>query len=404
MRGPASPYAITQRHRSPSSGARRVYGSPLCRPPSSSTNGRSIACTATNVDATLVALESLIHSTPPTSRTRSSRFGSAANERSPSASTPGATPASWAASAAASAFATLWSPSNCRSPRRISTAPPSRSTPAAASYQASAGPRSENRTRRPRTAPRQVEHRLVVAVQHPELVIPRVVEDQALVRVIRLDRRVAVEVVGREVRDDTDVGQKVGTVVQLERRHLDHEPLVGIALQRRFGERAPDVAHGFGAQPGRAQQVRHQGGRRRLAVGAGDRDAATGDEPPEPDVDLRHDRYAGAPRGHEGRRVRGNARRRHHGRREADPGEIVAPDLHHDAGQCPQLRESIFTPGVVRRVARIHANPRVDQQPRRGDAAPPETHHGDFAAPPGVRDHRTFRVARAIAAHSTPRM
>src|SRR2546422_5984047 len=39
------------------SGARRVYGSPLCRPPSSSTKGRSIASTATTVDAMLVAMD-----------------------------------------------------------------------------------------------------------------------------------------------------------------------------------------------------------------------------------------------------------------------------------------------------------------------------------------------------------
>src|SRR5207249_9130554 len=34
---PDSPYAITSRHFSRSMGANRVYGSPLCRPPSSST-------------------------------------------------------------------------------------------------------------------------------------------------------------------------------------------------------------------------------------------------------------------------------------------------------------------------------------------------------------------------------
>src|SRR5437879_10446387 len=105
---PASPNAITSRHfLATSSGASRVYGSPLCRPPSSSTNGRSIASTATTVEAMLVALEALIHSTPPTSRTGSSRCGSARNDRSPRAIDPGATPASRTASAAASALATL---------------------------------------------------------------------------------------------------------------------------------------------------------------------------------------------------------------------------------------------------------------------------------------------------------
>ena len=151
MSGPASPYAMTNRQRSASSGARLVYGSPLCRPPSNSTKGRCMAMTATVVAAMFVAFESLIHSIPPTSRTGSSRCGSARNERSPAPSNGAGTPASCTANAAASALATLWSPRRCSSSRVISDSPPSRSSRFVASYEASAGLASENSTLRPAT-------------------------------------------------------------------------------------------------------------------------------------------------------------------------------------------------------------------------------------------------------------
>ena len=267
------------------------------------------------------------------------------------------------------------------------------------------GGTAQRKPHRPaRDAPRQVEHSLIVAVQDPELVVPRVVKQQSLVGVVRLDRGVAVEMVGRKVGDDADVGEKIGAVVQLKRRHFDHEPLIGIPLQRRLRQRAPDVPHGLRAQPGRAEQVRHQGGGRRLAVGAGDGDAAAGDEAAEPDVDLRHDRDPGTARRDERRRIRGDAGRRDDRCRRADARQVVAPHFDDHPGERPQLGEALFTARMVRRVARVHPDPRMHQQARRGDTAPPQSDHGDLAAAPGVGDHRTLRVARAIAAHSTPRI
>src|SRR5205807_2248902 len=170
---PASPNAITSRHfLATSSGASRVYGSPLCRPPSSSTTGRSIASTATTVEAMLVALESLIHSTPPTSRTGSSRCGSARNERG-----------------------------------------------------------------------------RIVAVQHPHVASPRVAEQQLLVVVVGIHRRVAVQVVRGEVREDPDVRREVGAVVQLKRRHLHCQPLVPVTRHGDVRERPADVPGRFGLKP-----------------------------------------------------------------------------------------------------------------------------------------------------------
>src|SRR6266496_3202663 len=75
---------------------------------------------------------------------------------------------------------------------------------------------------------------------------------------------------------------------------------------------------------------------------------------------------------------------------------------------------STSTPGSVRSasvrmvggIARVHARTLAGEEPRGGDAAEPQAEHGDDAVPPppGGGDHRTFNVARAIAAHRKPRM
>src|SRR2546430_7508791 len=47
--------------------------------------------------------------------------------------------------------------------------------------------------------------------------------------VVGIHRRVAVQVVRREVRQDADLRREVRAVVQLERRHFHRQPLVAIA-------------------------------------------------------------------------------------------------------------------------------------------------------------------------------
>src|SRR6266702_3065111 len=73
-------------------------------------------------------------------------------------------------------------------------------------------------------------------------------------------------------------------------------------------------------------------------------------------------------------------------------------------GETPQLGERVAGIGVIRRVARVHAHPLPGEQPRCRDAALPQPHHRHDALTPALGDHRTFSVASAIAAHSTPRM
>src|SRR5437762_9611378 len=49
-------------------------------------------------------------------------------------------------------------------------------------------------------------------------------KQQPLVGIVRVDRRIAIEVVRRQVREHADVRSEMRAVVQLERRHLDGQP------------------------------------------------------------------------------------------------------------------------------------------------------------------------------------
>ena len=196
-----------------SSGSSAVYGSPLCRPPSSSTVGRSMLRSATRVEAMFVALESLIQSTPSTLAHGLQPVLGASKLRSPRAIASAPTPASRAAIAAASAFARLCSPRirssvavHAAAPRpppvRAPSSPPRSTQP----------PRSRRRRRaahaeqvaRARRIARQPQHRCVLAVQHPAALARSRCEELRLVRVVGLDRVVPVQVIRRQVGHHAD--------------------------------------------------------------------------------------------------------------------------------------------------------------------------------------------------------
>ena len=212
--------------------------------------------------------------------------------------------------------------------------------------------------------------------------------------------------IGSEVRDDADLGSEMGAVVQLERRHLDRQPLVAIAAQRDVRERPPDISGRLGAQPRAAQQVRHQCGGRRLAVRARDGDAmrACGGQRAEAEVDLGQDRDPRFACGGERWRLRRHARGDDHRRGRAYPRQVVSPDVQRHAVERLEGGERLGAVGMVGRVARVHAHARPRQQLGRRHSALPQAHHRDHAVPPRLRNHRTFSVARAIAAHMTPRI
>lgn len=86
-----------------------------------------------------------------------------------------------------------------------------------------------------------------------------------------LDGAVAIEMIFADVEQDADARIERGTQIDLVRRHFDHmNPAVARRLERQ--DRGADIAAHLNIMSGFSHQVRDQGGRRGLAVGAGDRD------------------------------------------------------------------------------------------------------------------------------------
>src|SRR5712692_11792976 len=197
----------------------------------------------------------------------------------------------------------------------------------------------------------------------------------------------------------------MGAVVELKRRDLDGQPLPWLWVERDIGERPADVPRSLGAQPPRPQQMRHQRRRRGFAVRAGDGDAADALalQRPKTEIELRDDLHAGGAGGGQWRGVGWDARRSHDPCSGADPGQIVTTDLDSDARESAQRGDGgAAAVGLLGPVARVYAHVRARQQRRRSDAALAQPDNRHLAAPPGFRYHRTFSVARAIAAHITP--
>jgi hypothetical protein len=82
----------------------------------------------------------------------------------------------------------------------------------------------------------------------------------------RLDRVMAIEVIGRDVEHDRDRGPERLGRLELERRHLEHRDVERQADERERGR--ADVAGHRRAQPRRAQHLRDERGRGRLPVRA----------------------------------------------------------------------------------------------------------------------------------------
>ena len=133
----------------------------------------------------------------------------------------------------------------------------------------------------------------------------RCVEDPELRRAIRLERQMAVEVVGLEVQQDGDVDAEPARVLELEATRAlrrSSRPRRSTAERRADVSRHRDVAAG-GAED-RAEQLR--GGR--LAVRAGDADEARAGMEREAKVDLGDDVDAALACSREQRHVTGERR------------------------------------------------------------------------------------------------
>ena len=140
-----------------------------------------------------------------------------------------------------------------------------------------------------------------------DVVVALVGEDAQLGRAVGLEGPVAVEVVGRQVEQHGALGRELDGVLELEGGDLaDHGRRRAQPADERAQRRA-DVAGDRHRPPGLAVDVADELGRRRLAVGPGDRDELVGDQPPG-ELDLAQDREPALARGGDDRRLRGHAR------------------------------------------------------------------------------------------------
>jgi hypothetical protein len=85
---------------------------------------------------------------------------------------------------------------------------------------------------------------------------------------------VAVEMIGRDVKDDRDLGMKALNGLQLEAGDLEHNPATGIGLRDQFDDRSSNVAADQDLLPPPQQDLPGKSGRCSFTVRSGDGDNA----------------------------------------------------------------------------------------------------------------------------------
>jgi hypothetical protein len=270
---------------------------------------------------------------------------------------------------------------------------------------------------------RQLHHVRIVRVQDPAAPGARVAEEALLVREVGGDVAVPVEVVGREVEEQADVGRKSVRIGELEGAQLDDDPIGLLLPHRDLGERSADVAARQGAQSAGLEDLLAERGRRGLAVGTGDPDDPRG-EVSVGELDLRDARRARVAELSPDFGRRGDAGTHHHEIGGAYPAEIVPADLGLDSLRAQfRCRRFLKLPG--RDVAGVHLGPVALRQPRGGDARGSESEHGHHVSRADERllglrragieglernqdrtrhAHRIFKVARLTSEQRMARM
>ena len=190
----------------------------------------------------------------------------------------------------------------------------------------------------------------------------RALEDAELRVAVRLERAVAVEVVGLEVEQDGDVARERVHVLELEARELADDGGAGLDLQRDVRERrARRCRRPRRRRPAARKIAREQLGRRRLAVRARDPDQRVAGQQPVAELDLAPDAGSRGPRRRGERRVRRDTRAFHDELDTVQQGLLLRSETNFDA-----LRRRAF-PGRRRPTGRPRRPP-----PRAGRArAPP---------------------------------
>ena len=187
----------------------------------------------------------------------------------------------------------------------------------------------------------EVDHAEVLG-RDRDVVVALVAEDLQLGPVVGLDGAVAVEVVALQVEDHRRLGREGDRVLQLERRALADHDRSGIVLFRMEGERrvgGPDVADDRDRHAGLAVQVAEQLGRRRLAVGPGDRDHLVGRAAPG-QLQLAEHRDAAPARGLDHRRGLRDAGRLDHAADALQQRDAVDARVQLDLGRQQRVAPS----------------------------------------------------------------
>jgi hypothetical protein len=242
----------------------------------------------------------------------------------------------------------------------------------------------------------------ILAVQHPIAALIGVVEQPRLVRVIAVEIRVAVEVIGAEVEQNPHRRLEPLDIRQLERAHLGYDPLVSPATlggQLREGE--PDVAAHADLNACRSEQRARPRRGRGFPVRPRYRDHWRLEEV-ERQLELGDHLLASNTRRGENRGAGRYARAHDQQVAASEPILIVAPQVH--VGARPhQLARVPVQLLAIRHIAGVDPRSCGGQQPRgrAAAAAQPENSHPQ-ARPVPAFHHLTFNVLSAISAQSTP--
>ena len=317
------------------------------------TRAPSKLASATSVEATFVAFESLTNSTSPIRATSSRRCSTPANVRRPARTAAGSIPRASAIAAAAAALARL-----CAPRRRISAwamqrlaVPPQL---AGAVVQRAAGAERHAPGAPAEVLDGQPDRR------DRDVVVALAREDLQLRGEVVLERAVAVEVIGLDVEQDRPLGGELQRVLELKRARLADDDRRGREAAGQRAERRADVAGDRHRHVRRAVDVAEQLDGRRLAVRPGHGDELVGQQAPA-ELELAEDRHGALPRRGDHRRLARHARRLDDRPRVRQAGQPVRPEVHVEAR------------GQVRREHRAavdgdHALAERQQRPRRRDA------------------------------------
>ena len=335
-----------------------------------------------------MALESLIHSTPPRSRTSSRRWWRPPKASRPRCTSPPGTPRSRAATTrrhgvlqvVPAAERAVLHPVALRGGGGVAVEPE--------------GARAALLLRRPGGgAGRWAEAEgvegaaggaghgdgaRIASVGHREVAGLLGLEEPGLGGGVAVQAVVAIEVIRGHVEHHRHLGAQPVDPLELEGGELGHHDRGALAGEDVLAERRAEVAADEGGAVG-GEELAGEGGGGRLAVGAGDGHQRHAGEEAGGELDLAPDRDAGGPGGAQDGEAERHAGRDHH---EVGAGEValvVAAQGAADRGAA-QGGEGGLQGGGGPGVGDGDGRPLAEAEPRRGQAAPRQADHGDLLA------------------------